>query len=244
MGTAVAAGTGRAVVTSTGMKTELGKIAHLLGTVQQEDTPLQQRLATVGKTLLVLCVGIVALVAAIGLLRGRAPLEVLMSAVSLAVAAVPEGLTAIVTIALALGVQRMATRHVLIRKLPAVETLGCATVICTDKTGTLTTGVMAVREVWGEDPDAVVRAAALCCDADLDAGTGDPIELALLREAFARGVVDASVAVQIGIQHIPLTQRVFDLGALSLIDCAYAFLLGLIPVSVLEILKLTRRRRR
>ena len=104
----------------------------------------------------------------------------------------PRGLPAIVTIALAIGVQRMAARHVLVRKLPSVETLGSATVICTDKTGTLTTGVMAVRELWGNDHRAVVDAAAACCDAELgpgrSGGTGDPTEVAILAEAMGRGI--------------------------------------------------------
>jgi Ca2+-transporting ATPase len=192
MGTAVAAGAGRAEVFATGMGTELGRIAHLLATAEDGETPLKRRLARVSRTLLYVCMGIVAAVALLGLLRGVAVLEVFMSAVSLAVAAVPEGLPAIVTIALAIGVQRMAARNVLIRKLPAVETLGCVTVICTDKTGTLTTGVMAVRELWGPDHAAVMDAAAACCDAELgpggEPGTGDPTELAILSEAHARGI--------------------------------------------------------
>jgi Ca2+-transporting ATPase len=197
MGTAVAAGTGRAVVFATGRSTELGRIAHLLATAEDGDTPLQKRLAHVSRILLYLCLGIVAAVAAVGLLRGLPPFQVFMSAVSLAVAAVPEGLPAIVTIALAIGVQRMAARNVLIRKLPAVEALGCATVICTDKTGTLTTGVMAVRELWGADHNAVIEAAAACCDAQLgpagETAVGDPTEIALLREAYERGIRRADI---------------------------------------------------
>jgi Ca2+-transporting ATPase len=192
MGTAVARGTGIAEVMATGPRTELGKIAHLLETAEETDTPLQQRLAGVSRVLLYICLGIVAVVAAAGALRGWPALTVLLSAVSLAVAAVPEGLPAIVTIALAIGVQRMAARHVLIRRLPAVETLGCATVICTDKTGTLTTGVMTVRELWGRNQERLLFAGAACSDAELHAderiGVGDPTEVAILVAAAARGI--------------------------------------------------------
>jgi Ca2+-transporting ATPase len=192
MGTAVARGTGTAVVAATGMSTELGHIAHLLASAEETETPLQRRLARVMRTLLLACVGIVLLVALLGLLRGQDWFLVLRSSISLAVAAMPEGLPAVITIALALGVRRMATRHALVRRLQAVETLGSATVVCTDKTGTLTTGTMEVREVWGPDQDAVLRTAAACCDASLGPdgkeGTGDPTELALLRAAAARGI--------------------------------------------------------
>jgi len=201
MGTSVATGAATAIVAATGMRTELGRIAHLLQTTTaDEETPLQRRLAAVGRTLLYACLAIVAVVGALGLVRGMRWLDVLMSAVSLAVAAVPEGLPAVVTIALAIGVQRMAARHALIRKLPAVETLGSATVICTDKTGTLTTGVMTVRELWGADHLALLEAACACCDAELPAdaaaspggaaqvGSGDPTELAILAAGAARGL--------------------------------------------------------
>lgn len=228
LGTAVATGAGRAEVCATSMATELGKIATLLDTADAgNETPLQRRLAEVTRMLVVACLGLVALVAALGWLRGWPAGELLLTAVSLAVAAVPEGLPAVVTIALAVGVQRMAARHVLVRRLPAVETLGCATVICTDKTGTLTTGVMTVRELWGADRQALLFAAAACCDAELpatasagdagsthvstkrtkssvltsasgqgveesatalDAGVGDPTELAILRAAARDGI--------------------------------------------------------
>jgi Ca2+-transporting ATPase len=196
-GTSIAVGTGRAEVVATGMNTELGKIADLLATAESGPTPLQQRLARLSRMLLQLCLGIISVVAALGLLHGLRFFDVFLSAVSLAVAAVPEGLPAIVTIALAIGVQRIAARHVLVRRLAAVETLGCATVICTDKTGTLTTGVMTVRELWGEDHGALIDAAAACCDAELahdeQSGTGDPTELAILMEAVKRGVRRAEI---------------------------------------------------
>ncbi len=191
MGTSIATGTGLAEVVATGMQTELGRIAHLLATAEESVSPLQRRLARVSQTLLYICGGIVAVVAVAGLLRGWPAMQVFLTAVSLAVAAVPEGLPAVVTIALAVGVQRMAARHVLVRRLPAVETLGCATVICTDKTGTLTTGVMRVRELWGRDHTRLLEAGAACCDAEIgrdgSGGVGDPTELAILLAAAERG---------------------------------------------------------
>ncbi len=147
LGTSVASGTGRAVVVATGMATEVGRIATLLETASSGETPLQRKLDQVGRRLLRACLAIVVVVFALGLARGTALLELFMGAVSLAVAAIPEGLPAVVTVALALGVQRMARRNALVRRLPSVETLGCAHVICTDKTGTLTVGEMTVRKI-------------------------------------------------------------------------------------------------
>ena len=192
LGTAVSTGRGTAVVEATGMGTEMGKISGLLSGADETETPLQRQLEGVGRTLLGLCLTIVAVVAVVGLLRGMGGLEVLLYAVALAVAAVPEGLPAVVTIALALGVQRMAARHAIVRRLASVETLGSTTVICTDKTGTLTTGRMEVRDLWGRDRRAVLRVAAGCNDAELrEAGAadvGDPTEIALLRAALLHGI--------------------------------------------------------
>ncbi len=145
--TMVAYGKGKAVVTATGMETELGKITGLVQSIERESTPLQRRLEQVGRWLVYATLVIVAIVFVAGWLRGNSPLEMFLVAVTLAVAAVPEGLAAVVTIALALGVRRMVRRHALIRRLPSVETLGAATVICTDKTGTLTQNAMTVREL-------------------------------------------------------------------------------------------------
>lgn len=195
LGTSVATGAGLAEVVATGRGTEMGKIAEMLATAESGETPLQVQLEAVSRTLLWLCLGVVGMVAALGFLRGLPLIDVLMASVSLAVAAVPEGLPAVVTIALAVGVQRMASRGVLVRRLPAVETLGSTTVICTDKTGTLTTGVMSVRELWGPDHDEVLRAAAACCNAELsaDGGVGDPTELAILVAAAERGIRRADI---------------------------------------------------
>lgn len=151
MGTVVSAGKGLAVVTATGMTTELGHIAGMLEEHEPEPTPLQRRLEQLGKVLVVVCLLVVALVFAMQMYRGGELLEVFLLSVSLAVAAVPEGLPAVVTIALALGVQRMVRRNALVRKLPSVETLGSVTVICSDKTGTLTRNEMTVRVVAAGD---------------------------------------------------------------------------------------------
>lgn len=147
-GTTITNGRGMAVVVATGMGTQLGEIAHLLETAEDDETPLQKRLDQLGRWLVYICLFICASVATIGLMRGEPFRAMFLTGVSLAVAAIPEGLPAIVTISLAIGVQRMIRRHVLIRKLPAVETLGCATVIGSDKTGTITQNRMVVTRFF------------------------------------------------------------------------------------------------
>ncbi len=148
MGTVVTNGFAKAVVVETGMSTEIGKLAKMTQAVRVEQTPLQKRLARLGKKLGIISLVICAFVAVAGWLQGKPAFEMFMTGVSLAVAAIPEGLPAVVTISLALGVRTMARRKSIIRKLPAVETLGSTTVICTDKTGTLTKNEMTVREIF------------------------------------------------------------------------------------------------
>jgi Ca2+-transporting ATPase len=147
-GTVATYGRGRAVVVATGMQTEFGKIAGMLQAVETEDTPLQRNLDKLGKTLAKTALGIVLVISVIGYMRGQPLLEIIIFGIALAVAVVPEALPAVVTISLAIGVQRMIKRHVLIRRLPVVETLGSTTVICTDKTGTLTKDEMTVRKIY------------------------------------------------------------------------------------------------
>ncbi|QGQ96950.1 calcium-translocating P-type ATPase, SERCA-type [Paenibacillus psychroresistens] len=148
MGTMVTRGTGTGIVIRTAMKTEMGKIAGLIQGTESMETPLQHRLEQLGKILIVVAIGLTILVVVAGILHGQPPYSMFLSGVSLAVAAIPEGLPAIVTIALALGVQRMIKRKAIVRKLPSVETLGCASVICSDKTGTLTQNKMTVTHIW------------------------------------------------------------------------------------------------
>lgn len=151
MGTSVTGGRARALVTATGMNTEMGGIADMIQNIEDEQTPLQKRLARLGKIIAAGCLVMCAIVTAAGIMRGEGVFSMFLSGISLAVAAVPEGLPALVTISLALGVQRMLKRNALIRRLPAVETLGCAEVICSDKTGTLTQNMMSVRKIYVGD---------------------------------------------------------------------------------------------
>lgn len=150
MGTSVASGRAKCIVVETGMKTELGKITQMIEESSYEKTPLQKRLEGFGKLLVYICFLLVAIIFALEWLRGGKFIDVFLTSVSLAVAAIPEGLPAVVTIGLALGVQRMAKKNVLIRKLPSVETLGCATTICSDKTGTLTKNEMTVKKIYAD----------------------------------------------------------------------------------------------
>ncbi|WP_277057754.1 cation-translocating P-type ATPase [Trichlorobacter lovleyi] len=205
MGTLVSAGRAVALVVATGMQTELGAIATMLQQVGQEWTPLQKRLDRLGKVLAVVSVVVAGLIFVVGMLRGEALKEMLLLAVSVAVAAIPEGLPAVVTITLALGAQRMLKRHALIRRLPAVETLGSVTVICSDKTGTLTqnrmavTGLMNTDSIVGGAEDAasdrlLLMIGALCNDAVLKVADGeesilgDPTEGALVSAAATAGL--------------------------------------------------------
>ena len=148
MSTLVTYGRGGGIVTSTGMNTVIGKIAEMIQEDQTEDTPLQKKLARMGKLLGTGCLIICAIVFGMGLLRGEPILEMFMTSISLAVAAIPEGLPAVVTIVLALGMQRMAKHNAIMKKLHAVETLGSTTVICSDKTGTLTQNQMTIVKMY------------------------------------------------------------------------------------------------
>lgn len=199
--TAVATGSAKAVVTATNMNTEIGRIAGLLETSIIFKTPLQLKLEQVSNRLLIFCGLVVIFVAALGIIHGEKWLTVLMTAISLAVAAIPEGLPTVVTLALAMAVGRMAKRNAIVRHLPAVETLGSTNVICTDKTGTLTTGKMRVREHFilsqevlsennktnaNDDLKNLIESSVLCSNASIsDDGiaTGDPTEVALLHFA-------------------------------------------------------------
>jgi len=199
MGSTVVYGRGRAVVVATGMNTEMGKIADALTQAEDEETPLQKKLDELSKILSVICIVICALVFVVTWLKHgmgffsdmSLVLNTFMVAVSLAVAAIPEGLAAVVTIVLSIGVTKMSQHNAIIRKLSAVETLGCTQIICSDKTGTLTQNKMTVVRHFTEDQDRLVRCMALCSDAKWDAGqnkaVGEPTEAALVADAAKLG---------------------------------------------------------
>ncbi len=189
MGSTVVYGRGTAVVTATGMDTEMGKIAGALQQAESGDTPLQRKLHQLSKILTWLVLGICIVVFGVQVIRAgnfsfnETVLPSFMVAVSLAVAAIPEGLAAVVTVVLSMGVTNMSRRNAIIRRLTAVETLGCAQIICSDKTGTLTQNKMTVVDHFGEDEKQLASAMALCCDAELDKEgnvTGEPTEAALV----------------------------------------------------------------
>ena len=201
-GSTVVYGRGKAVVTGIGMDTEMGKIADALSEAEKEQTPLQKKMAELSKFLTKLVIGICVLVFAVGIIEslvlsdqgfswsllGNSALDTFIAAIALAVAAIPEGLPAVVTIILSIGVTAMSKRQALIRKLTAVETLGCTQIICSDKTGTLTQNKMTVVDHYGDDENLIATAMALCCDAQVDdAGkvTGEPTEAALVAYAYA-----------------------------------------------------------
>ena len=200
MGSVVVYGRGKAVVVGTGMDTEMGKIADAIAQAEEGQTPLQIKLAQLSKILTKLVLGICVVLFAYQMIvsyvqTGSMPeigkiLDSFMVAVSLAVAAIPEGLVAVVTIVLSIGVTNMSKKNAIIRKLTAVETLGCAQIICSDKTGTLTQNKMTVVDHYGDDEALIAKAMALCCDAEIDeAGevTGEPTEAALVNYAYKLG---------------------------------------------------------
>lgn len=197
MGSTVVYGRGRAVVCDTGMKTEMGKIADALSQARESATPLQKKLAGLSKILTYLVLGICVIIFGVGLWQTGSfttenVLNSFMLAVSLAVAAIPEGLAAVVTIVLSIGVTKMSKQNAVIRKLTAVETLGCAQVICSDKTGTLTQNKMTVVDTFGADEKKLACAMALCSDAEYDRDKGDsigePTECALINYAAKIGL--------------------------------------------------------
>ncbi|MEG0839628.1 MAG: cation-translocating P-type ATPase [Hydrogenoanaerobacterium sp.] len=205
-GTSVVYGRARAVITSTGMDTEMGLIAKLLDNEADAQTPLQEKLSRLGKVLGVVALGVCAVIFVIGLVDKLPIMDIFMTSVSLAVAAIPEGLPAIVAIVLAMGVQRMVKKNAIIRRLPAVETLGSASVICSDKTGTLTQNRMTLVKAWANGPvcdingseseriKTLLTLATLCCDASIEVTNGketyigDPTEVAIVAAALKNGI--------------------------------------------------------
>ena len=212
-GCSVTYGTATAVVTATGMDTEMGKIANLLENEEEGQTPLQKKLAQLGKYLGILAIAACAIIFIVGIVNGIPVMEIFMTAVSLAVSAIPEGLPAIVTIVLSIGVQRMVKKNAIIRRLPAVETLGSASIICSDKTGTLTQNRMTLVEAYWDGGKTekvstqnsaeirrLLQYATLCCDGSIvfhgseQQHIGDPTETAIILAAHQNGITQESLS--------------------------------------------------
>ena len=194
MSSIVVNGNGKAVVTETGMNTKVGKIANMIIENESPETPIQRKLSEVGKILGLICLGICILIFIIGMVKKINPIEMFMTSVGLAVAAIPEGLPAIVTIVLSIGVTKMAKKNAIIRKLPAVETLGSSRVICSDKTGTLTKNQMTVVETKGKDINFLFELASMCTDCDINFENGktevkgEPTEIAIVEGALKSNI--------------------------------------------------------
>lgn len=198
--TVVVNGHGSAIVTDTAMDTKVGKIAKMIISDEAPETPIQKKLGDVGKTLGIACLIICAFIFVIGIIKKISPLEMFMTSVGLAVAAIPEGLPAIVTIVLSIGVTKMAKKNSIIRKLPAVETLGSSTIIASDKTGTLTENKMQVIEIKNmsdnyitdEDKKFIVQLGTMCTDVEInnekDEFLGDPTEVAICKKSCEIGI--------------------------------------------------------
>ena len=242
-GCSISYGTAKAIVTSTGMNTEMGKIANLLAGEEKTQTPLQQKLAKLGKYLGIVALAACGIIFIVGLASGIAPLEIFMTAVSLAVSAIPEGLPAIVTIVLSIGVQRMVKRGALIRRLPAVETLGSASVICSDKTGTLTQNRMTLTKAYldgeaevenleGGASDKVkelLKLATLCCDGSVVFDgeevhhIGDPTETSIVYAAHINGMPkDALFEKYPRVAELPFDSDRKLMTSVNIIDGKYA----------------------
>ena len=192
MASTVVNGTGKAIVTETGMETKVGQIANMIIEDEAPETPLQKKLGEVGKILGIACLAICIIIFIIGLIKKIEPIEMFMTAVGLAVAAIPEGLPAIVTIMLSIGVTKMAKRNSIIRKLPAVETLGSSNVICSDKTGTLTQNKMKVVEVKSKNPKFIITMATLCTDCEI---TVENNQEKVIGEATEKAIVEEGLHI-------------------------------------------------
>ena len=193
MASVVVNGSAKAVITETGMSTNVGKIAGMIIQDEAPQTPIQRKLAQVGKILGIVCLAICVIIFIIGLIKNIDPIEMFMTSVGLAVAAIPEGLPAIVTIMLSIGVTKMAKNNSIIRKLPAVETLGSSQVICSDKTGTLTKNQMTVVEIKSDNPRLATELATMCTDCNIiykkgkEEIQGEPTEIALVKNGLKSG---------------------------------------------------------